>query len=357
MAPNKKATKVTDRVSKTLPPRSASQRADSTVLPLELQQALLNVFKNALPLAEGFVFQDIIQQVKGHLYSRDFATAFGQENFLKAYASRWSASRALAYADIFGSLDIGHVLVQPQRPSETDPPFVTSYPKPRKVVCLGGGAGAELVGLAAIVQQRSLPGLSVSALDVADWTSVLQALHRCITESPPLSPYASQAVKADNRALIKLDQLHVSFKKQDILNMDEDQMRSTLAGASLVTIMFTLNELLTTSTSKSTTFLLLLSDTVDFGCWFLVVDSPGSYSEIALGNNKQTKQYPMKWLLDHVLLEVAGADVNGTKKWRKHMTDDSRWFRIPRALKYPLNLESMRYQIHLFQRQGKEEQS
>jgi len=84
-------------------------------------------------------------------------------------------------------------------------------------------------------------------------------------------------------------------------------------------------------------------------CFFhLLCATCCSYSEVQLGQgaDSKTKQYPMKWLLDHTLQQVAQS------KWKKHVADDSRWFRLDPSLKYPIDLENMRYQIHLYQRVG-----
>ena len=82
----------------------------------------------------------------------------------------------------------------------------------------------------------------------------------------------------------------------------------------------------------------------------LVVDSPGSYSTVSL--NGADKNYPMQWLLDHTLL----ADTSGGKAkeevrmWEKVQEDDSRWFRLDDRLSYPIELENMRMQLHLYRR-------
>ena len=86
------------------------------------------------------------------------------------------------------------------------------------------------------------------------------------------------------------------------------------------------------------------------GAMLLVIDSPGSYSTVTL--NGAEKNYPMQWLLDHTLL----ADVSGgkakeeVKLWEKLQDDDSRWFRLDDRLEYPIELENMRMQLHLYRR-------
>ena len=89
----------------------------------------------------------------------------------------------------------------------------------------------------------------------------------------------------------------------------------------------------------------------------MVVDSPGSYSTVKLGETE--KKYPMQWMLDHTLLKQTakiGVD-DGEKdveKWEKVGAEESRWWRMERGrLKYKVagvELEDMRMQWHLFRR-------
>jgi 25S rRNA (uracil2843-N3)-methyltransferase len=325
------------------PQIDAAPAAPSAVphLPVELQQAILDVFANALQLAADVDLFTTIQQVKGHLFNRDFQSAFGTEDRRIAYALRWSATRALAYAEVFSGLD-------PHCLAHQYPLGPTKLPK---VVCLGGGAGAELVALAAATRHISLPGLDFHAVDIADWSSVLHQLHVSTEQRPPLSPYANASSKAQkSMPLLEAGQLQLQFDRHDVLEYssaeDASNLQVMLAGVCLVTIMFTLNELFTSSVAKTTALLLGLTDAMEPGSWLLVVDSPGSYSEVTIGGAQ--KRYPMQWLLKHTLLEVAGT--TDDRKWTQHLTDDSRWFRVNPKLKYRLDLENMRYQIHLFQR-------
>ena len=307
----------------------------ATSLPIELQQTVLNVFGSAFPLAGGGAdLKSVIQEVKGHLYNRDFAKAFGRQEYLAAYALRWSASRALAYADMFEKFD----------PDSRWLGRKGEQPKPA-IVCIGGGAGAECLALAALIKHRSLLAVRMEPVDVADWSQCLKSLWNSLVTPPPLSKHASESVRAANRSLLEPEQLLVSFRHDDVLENTEGQLRKLMEGTRLVTIMFTLNELFTTSISKTTELLLNLTGVMDPGAWLLVVDSPGSYSEVKLGKEGELKRYPMKWLLDHTLLEVVGEG-----KWKKEVEEDSKWFRLDSKLKYPIELEDMRYQIHVYQR-------
>jgi 25S rRNA (uracil2843-N3)-methyltransferase len=315
-------------------PQTPVLDSTATALPIELQQTLLSVFSAAFPLAgNGSDLKSTVQTVKGYLYNRDFANAFGKPEYLSAYALRWSAARALAYADIFARFD-------------PESRWLGSVGEEHiRVACIGGGAGAESVALAGMVRHRLLPGLRMEAVDVADWSACLDRLQDAIVSPPPLSKHASESVRAASRSLLETGQLVMEFRYEDVLENTEERLRELTRGTKLVTIMFTLNELFTTSIAKTTALLLKLTDAMDPSAWLLVVDSPGSYSEVKLGKSDETKKYPMKWLLDHTLLEVAGED-----KWKKEVDEDSKWFRLDSRLKYAIELEDMRYQIHVYQR-------
>jgi 25S rRNA (uracil2843-N3)-methyltransferase len=132
--------------------------------------------------------------------------------------------------------------------------------------------------------------------------------------------------------------------------MNQSQIASIVGkGPKLLTLLFTLNELYTSSISKTTAFLLKLTIAAKPGSLLLVVDSPGSYSETAVGN--AAKKYPMHFLLNHTLIGPSKPDdIEISPDWEKVVSDDSRWFRIPEGLRYPISLENMRYQIHLYRR-------
>ena len=132
-----------------------------TPIPLQLQQLTLDIFKSALlptnPAASTSASasaseetpetereldtKTLIQTIKSHLYQRDFDSAFTDagEDLLRAYALRWSAARALGYAGLFRG-----VLQWMRGECLTRRKTVC----PTRVICIGGGAGAEIVALA-----------------------------------------------------------------------------------------------------------------------------------------------------------------------------------------------------------------
>lgn len=341
--------------------------ASSTVIPLELNQLLLNIFKTSFAERLSSNFTPLLQEVKQHLYNRDFLKAFGRNDYLEAYAARWSPSRALGYLEVLNHLS-DHISPTQEQESERGDLH-------RKIVCLGGGAGAEIVALAgflSLFQRRIDEGeeasqsgadseisehlqrqFEVIAIDITNWAPVVEALQTSITTAPPLSKYASTAAKAVNAPLVASHSFHITFRQHDILSVDFSELSPFLADANLITLMFTLNELYSTSLSQTQKLLLSLTSYLQPGALLLVVDSPGSYSTVPL--NGTEKKYPMQWLLDYTLLyTTATEDVSDPSKseglWDKLVTYESHWFRLPEGLKYPIELENMRYQLHLFKR-------
>ena len=147
----------------------------------------------------------------------------------------------------------------------------------------------------------------------------------------------------------------------DILSLSEEGLKSLLHHQRVISLMFTLNELFSTSISKTTQLLLRMTDIASPGTILMVVDSPGSYSTLSFVKNdstetqQQQRQYPMKFLLDHTLLSVAEGS------WEKLVSQDSRWFRKDANHKLHYNveleggqgfirLEDMRFQIHVYRR-------
>ena len=320
-------------------------------IPPELQQRCLNIFRDAFkPSSEDNV---ILQKIKGHLYNRDFAAAFGNEEYLLVYASKWSPSRALAYLQVFKNVGDYFSLDGKSDPDD----YVL------RAVCLGGGAGGELVGLSGWLHllQVKTPAspyrLEVCLVDIADWTKVTNTLKDGITKVPELSKYASQPKKNANTPLLRPFDIALNFHQQDVLDTSDLSQHSPaqfFEQANLVTFMFTLNELYSTSLPKTQHLISLITASMLPGSLLLVVDSPGSYSTVSI--NGTEKKYPMDWLLDYKLLGPSKQDDKDTTttQWEKLESDNSRWFRLPKSLQYPIELEDMRYQIHLYRRLGKE---
>ena len=361
-------------------PLKTAEPSPSNKLPIDLQQLLLDIFKNSYAPRFDSEFPATVQRIKQHLFNRDFQTAFGQESFLDVYAMRWSPSRALAYTYIFRDLFSKYRLqAEKLEPASREPPLPASqvqFASTNRVVSIGGGAGAELVALGAYPQLIGHPctnvnntgenlnppssSLAIQAIDIADWSTVLQKLHSCMTAAPPISEYSSSAAKIANVALVSPAACTLSFMREDVLGMNNEGLVTAFTDAALVTLMFTLNELYNTSISSTTNLLLSLTMLLAPGAMLLVVDSPGSYSTVNLGETSNVddrgtrKRYPMQWLLDHTLLESAATstskNASAERQWEKLESKESEWFRLSKQLRYPVSLEDMRYQLHLYRR-------
>lgn len=416
--------------------RSQTQQAPlSTAHELDSahQQKLLNIFHSTFNsvLSSGS-FNSILQEVKTALFNREFDKAFGSEEYLDAYAARWSPTRALCYASVLAGIEpyltectattiistsptaaeqAEQVIVSDAGPqtSENDvhdaakqddsvavPPTTNSSESMNTIrrlqVLAIGGAAAEAVAFGSFLGQQSQkhqeashpppPPLhgDITLLDIAPWTSVVEKLRIGLTTPPALSKYASAAAQAANTALVRSEQVqHVAFRQHDVLALSKDDLTSLLSLATttspelgkqpvLITLLFTLNELFTAGgIGKTTAFLLTLTSVLPSGSLLLVIDSPGSYSETTVG--KEAKRYPMQWLLDRILLGTTkttkttttkdaggggGNEDDGGAEWEKVESADSVWFRLGPELKYPIPLEDMRYQMHLYRRGGTE---
>ena len=352
----------------------------SKKVPIQLQQIVLDIFRNTFAPRFEPGFPSIVQQIKQHLFNRDFRSAFGQESFLEAYAMRWSPVRALAYAQIFYEIlsenRLEHQILK-QNPTVLPPAaYEMQSASTKQIVCVGGGAGAELVAAAAYLQLIGRPrvgfddpegrskcsptSLAIKSVDIANWSTVLEKLHSCMTAAPPISEYSSSAAKAANPPLITPAACTLDFMQEDILNISNKNLATVFSDVVLVTLMFTLNELYSSSISATTNLLLSLTMLLKPETLLLVVDSPGSYSTVSVGKVSNVddggtrKRYPMQWLLDHTLLESAAIsaskNTSAERQWKKLESQESEWFRVSNELRYPVNLEDMRYQLHLYRR-------
>ena len=384
-------------------------------VPLELQQWILDIFQDAYLGSLNNSLASTIQEIKQRLFERDFVKAFGNPAYLEAYTARWSPTRALTYLDILCSLPaistrlsnapqtdcVGEDLAKVRQKLSVDGKHTTGWNTPlgtqnsiegsisngrHKIVCLGAGGGAELLAFAGLLhrigrhvlgdsssgqsQKCKVAQLDCVLVDVADWSSVLQKLHSSATTTTiPITQDTPTQREENDAPSVKASQFIANIVQQDVLNVSQADLGTTLGRAALVTIMFTLNELYSTSIGSTTKMLLSLTSLLKPRALLLVVDSPGSYSTVSLrksageaekpapetGSDPNAKKYPMQWLLDHTLLDSAtikDSENRPHKQWRKLESQESRWFRLPSQLEYPIELEDMRYQLHLYERMG-----
>ncbi|KAH8591330.1 hypothetical protein B0O99DRAFT_632472 [Bisporella sp. PMI_857] len=419
-------------VKKTARPASKVQSKEAAVLniqpqllPTELQQLLLNIFRTTFPISQDpEALKPVLQEIKSALFERDFERAFGKEEWLEAYAVRWSPSRVLGYANLLASV------MEEVREERWVRGFIGKdgggLIKRTRVVCIGGGA-AEVAAFGGLVrflkpQSCGVPEdlrnsveklqiedyetestvLDLHLVDSAPWGNVVSKLHRGLETPPPLSKYASASARASNASFLKPGAVSLEFTQADTLKLDTERLTSIIGdGPVMITLFFTLNELYTTNVIATTKFLLDLSITCRKDSLLCVIDSAGSYSEVAITKHASdtditdqqrdeepsstqseenedepdnsasiplysekpvpfadsvnedeahqvaSKRYPMHWLMDCALL---GTGTEDQGLWEKLVIDESRWHRLEEPLKYPISLENMRFQVHLFRR-------
>ncbi|KAI1878658.1 hypothetical protein JX265_002835 [Neoarthrinium moseri] len=331
----------------------------------------------------------------------------------------WSGQARGGEDETTASTDAGDQETAAPQPVERTAQAEAAPAKPGKtlkMLALGGGA-AELAAFASYLS--STPGVAgeVTLVDAGPWAGAARKLQHALTTPPPLSRYASAAARAHNAPVVAPGRLRHTFAQRDILTLLSPSSSSPETGGGggggngniatmlggggeqpvLVTLLFTLNELYTDGgIGRTTGFLRALGRALAPGSLLLVVDSPGSYSEAAVGKDGAKKRYPMHWLVDHTLLETPAAAAKRARqrrmmkekrggeetggmgdgseeevkkeqgeeeeekgqgedegedegcRWEKLEENDSVWFRIPEDLRYPIQLENMRYQIHLY---------
>ena len=357
------------------------------VLPIDLEKRSLEVFRTTFPASNDFeALKPILQGIKNALNSGDFDTAFGKDEYLEAYTIRWSPSRTLGYAQLLAWICLrlsGSTCIRRLVGGVDDQVAA-------KAVCFGAGA-SEFMAFSGLLRHlrsseaagkphsldedvtKSLDALSISPtnasspllqlnlFDAADWTSVLSKLDQGLYTPPILSKYASAAVKAANASFLSPGVVEHTFTRADVLSLSVEDLRAAIGTVpALLTLMSTLNRLYTTSMPRTTAFLRRLQEAAPRGSLLLVVDSPGAFSEVAAACTKEgdeKRKYPMNLLLDYALLpKLREGDQDGSDEykaelaWEKVIEEPSMLYKLDDAITYPVSLENMRFQVHVFRR-------
>lgn len=287
----------------------------ATLAPSKVVDLFLDRFKYILASDN---LNAMIQTVKGELFKRDYLAAFDCDDKRLAYVARWSPARALAYASLFASCD-------PIRSLFEDPERHT------RVLCVGGGAASELVGMASLFCALKLGNggspslLEMDIVDIADWTTIVDNITRYI----------------QGKWLYDGTKFRTSFVHGDVLTLSAQQLH--LAQLDLITLLFTTNELFCEQRTDTIKFLQLMSAHCRAGALLHITESAGSYSSITVG----LKQFPVQFLIDTILLGRPGT---GTGAWELVDQSDSCWYRIEKDLAYPVKLENMRFFYRLYRK-------
>ncbi|KAJ4350360.1 uncharacterized protein N0V89_008981 [Didymosphaeria variabile] len=353
-------------------PHTQAPTEQQNLLPIDLQQLILNIVRTTFHASQDFAaLKPLLSQVNDALLQGNFEAAFRTEQFREAYTIRWSPSRALMYSNVLANICDEH-----GDSRWVDLLLGNGGDTPARVICFGGGA-AEVMTMAGVLRYRredaaGKPDAALSSpsstpfptrnplvdlhlVDAADWSAVISKLHTGLTTAPQLSKYASAAARAQNAPFLSPQALMTRYTQTDVLDLTLEDLQSMIGSeVTLITLLFTLNDLYNTSIRRATSFLRKLSAVVPKGCLLLVIDAREATSTADGIEDGQEKTYPMSWLLDKALLpdQVAVDDEPIPERpWEKLVDDTNRLCKLPdKGLSYPAGLENLKTQVHLFKR-------
>jgi 25S rRNA (uracil2843-N3)-methyltransferase len=353
---------------KSQPPQNPAPNLQDNILPVNLQQLILDIFRVTFPASQEFEnLKPLLSHINEALLQGSYETAFRTEESREGYAIRWSPSHALVHANVLEQVcdEHGDSLWVEQLLGD-------SGDAPAKVLCFGGGA-TDLMAMAGLLRHRRAdaagipsaasspsspppsPLLDLHLIDTADWSGVVSKLTTGLETPPKLSKYASAAARARNVSFLSPQALRTRCTQTQVLDLTQEDLRTIIdPDVTLITLFFTINTLYTTSIRRTTSFLRKLSAAVSKGCLLLVVDAHNANSTADGIEDAQTKAYPISWLLDKTLLpnQVIVEDALVLKReWEKMIGDTNRLFKFPeKGLSYPAGLENLKMQVHLFRR-------
>ncbi|KAK0113654.1 hypothetical protein ONS95_013901 [Cadophora gregata] len=340
-------------------------------LPLPLQQLLLSVLRASFPVCQDYdTLKPILREIRLAMSDGDSAKAFSRPDLMVAYAVRWSSVRALCCATVFVEiLQDFHAEIWIENLFE----YGHDSKQSLKVTCFGGGVTEILTfaavlrhirphmtiqqshasGLAAI-QNKCTPVLDLRLLDSADWAPAVSILENALLTPPVLSKYASQSAILNNTPFITSNDLRASFQQTNALELSHQELRAIVGHVpTLITLFFTLKDLHAASTARTAALLLKLSLEAPRGSLLLVIDSAEPLQKAADGldeADKYTKKYGISNFLDLVLMEKVPNSTGGKTAWEELIRDDNRLFKLAEGLKFPIGLDHVTFQLHLFKK-------
>ncbi|KAF5968997.1 hypothetical protein FBULB1_10461 [Fusarium bulbicola] len=338
-------------------------------LSVKHQQLILDTVRTTFPAVDEFsALKTVLREIREALEQKDYCKAFGSEEFLEAYTIRWSPSKALTMGNV-----LAWMCSEMSEAAWVQQFLRNDGQKPSKIVCFGRG-GSDLLASVALLKhsheskldesprlESSSPDRNDSAMvdlnliDRHDWSGIVTKLQHTLTHPPPLSKYATAKAHASNISAIPSHAINLAINNLDILESDSTTLRAIIGpNPALITVFFTLHEFYAISISKTTAFLLRLTETAPKGSLLLVVDSPGA--DVVLPGNSvkgEEKKYPLEWLLYQALLPPKSADSEEEEQpaWAKLVEGGhEKEYNLPTGLRYPGSLENTRFQVHLLER-------
>ncbi|KAG2211680.1 hypothetical protein INT47_008777 [Mucor saturninus] len=250
-------------------------------------------------------FFKILQIIKMSFVQRDYEGIFTDAINLEVYTAAYVPGRALCYYEIF-----------------CRPQILKFLNRPSQIYCVGSGSGSELAGLAAAMTRVPAERQRVNLVmqDIGEYSSILKSFETTIRD----------------KWLLNEEQLTCTYEQSDVLDQEEsnvDLIDKRFRESDLITFMFVMNELFVKK-APAMALIQRLVKSMKKGAHLLVVESAGSFSQLKVGN----KTYMVYMLLDALQdLELV-------------VGEDSRWYRHPDHLKYPIDVQNMRYFIRLYKK-------
>ncbi|KAG5793450.1 hypothetical protein H9Q69_007527 [Fusarium xylarioides] len=336
-------------------------------LSVKNQQLILDTVRTTFPAVDDFnALKPVLREIREALEQKDYSKAFGSEEFLEAYTIRWSPSRALVMGNV-----LAWICSEMSEAAWVQQFLHNNGEKPSKIVCFGRG-GSDLLASVSLLKHSheskldELPRLETSdhndsamvdlnLIDRHDWSGIISKLQHTLTHPPPLSKYATAKAHASNISAISSHVINLTINNLDILESDSTTLQAMIGpNPALITLFFTLHEFYSISISKTTAFLLRLTDTAPKGSLLLVVDSPGADVVLPGSSDKgEAKRYPLEWLLYQALLppKSANSEEEEQPAWAKLIEGGhEKEYKLPTGLRFPGSLENTRFQVHLLER-------
>ncbi|KAJ3266746.1 hypothetical protein HDU77_010853 [Chytriomyces hyalinus] len=288
--------------------------------PLPLEPAIITLFNNACESTlENMYFNTHRRQIASLFVARDYLAIFGNPSLLQAYVAAYSPSRSLCYCSLFSS-------------SET---LKTALQSANFIYSVGSGSGGELVGITAALSRttRTTPTTpTFHSQDIADYTTALAPIHTTLKTTFPSVNLSYESSVFD---ILSTLQEHVSSKTECV------------AKADVITCFFILNELLANSKKEFVAFVKVLVMGMKQGALLVVVDSAGSFSEVAVGTTSskpspQQQQQQPTYMVYHLLDAIKAFEIVEQA--------DSQWYRYPQGLHYPVKLNNMRHFLRIYRK-------
>ncbi|BGP50484.1 hypothetical protein JCM10450v2_006403 [Rhodotorula kratochvilovae] len=338
-----------------------------------------------LPTRRAGSFTTDLQHVKGLLYNKEYLAAFGTdleegERWREVYVARWTPARTVVYERILEECGVAAALQweEPAGKGElteeqelelererarrrrrarqegkaddeaAEPTLSTAtadevVPDVVEAIMIGAGAGSEVVALGGLLgavaarqaeaqgeeAPRRRPRVKVHAVDQGSWASLLSKMEDGLREDWP-------SLAGDETLGGGFD---IDFVKGDVFATAPTPLTASAPSSTgdsavpaldlpfsspslrLITICFTITELLLQSRLSTLRLLSHISRSAPSGTLFLVVES-ASLALIPLG--KEGRTYPLGQLLDHAL---CGAQGDGA--WETLRSEDAKWYRMP----------------------------